>query len=165
MKRNIIVKQDEFETLVALLEGDRLAEIYVEREYQQSIVGNVYKAKVENVLPGMQAAFVNFGAAKNGFLHLRDVVAHKLDAEGRLQEPGVAINQVLRPGQEVMVQVVKEPTGSKGARLTMNPSLPGRLLVLLPTTPSLTLSRRIEDEATRERLLTLARRLLRAWAR
>ena len=160
MKRNIIVKQDEFETLVALLEDERLAEIYVEREYQQSIVGNIYKAKVENVLPGMQAAFVNFGAAKNGFLHLRDVVAHKLDADGRLMEPCVEINQVLRPGQEVMVQVVKEPTGSKGARLTMNPTLPGRLLVLLPTTPSLTLSRRIEDETARERLLELARGLL-----
>ncbi len=160
MKRNIIVKQDEFETLVALLDDDRLAEIYVEREYQRTIVGNVYKAVVENVLPGMQAAFVNFGEAKNGFLHLRDVVAHKLDDEGNLMEPGLPINKVLRPRQEVMVQVLKEPTGNKGARLTMNPTLPGRFLVLLPTSPCITISRRIEDEDERQRLLNLMRDLL-----
>ncbi len=160
MKRNIIVKQDEFETLVALLEDERLAEIYVEREYSRTIVGNVYKARVENVLPSMQAAFVDFGAAKNGFLHLRDVVAHKLDADGKLIEPGLAINKLLRAGQEIMVQVVKEPTGNKGARLTMNPTLPGRYLVLLPTTACVTVSRRIEDEQERQRLMGLLRSLL-----
>ena len=160
MKRNIIVKQDDFETLVAILEEDRLSEVYVEREYQQGIVGNVYKARVENVLPGMQAAFVNFGAAKNGFLHLRDVVLPKLDAEGRLQEPQTPIEKLLHGGQEVMVQVIKEPTGSKGARLTMNPTLPGRYLVLLPTSSCITISRRIEDETQRARLLEDMRRLL-----
>lgn len=160
MKRNIIIKQDEFETLVAILEEDRLAEVYVERAYQQGIVGNVYKARVENVLPGMQAAFVDFGAAKNGFLHVRDVVAHKLDANGNLQEPDTPINKLLRPGQEIMVQVVKEPTGNKGARLSMNPTLPGRYLVLLPTSPCITISRRIEDDAERSRLLAIMRGLL-----
>lgn len=160
MKRNIIVKQDEFETLAAILEEDRLAEVLVERKYQQSIVGNVYKARVDNVLPGMQAAFVDFGAAKNGFLHLRDVVPSRLSADGKLEEPELPINKLLRPGQEVMVQVMKEPTGSKGARLSMNHSLPGRYLVLLPTTPNTTISRRIEDAAERSRLLEIISRLL-----
>lgn len=152
MKRNIIVKQDEFETLVAILEGDRLSEVFVEREYNQGIAGNVYKARVENVLPGMQAAFVDFGEERNGFLHIRDVVAHKLDVDGKLQEPEVPINKLLRPGQEIMVQVAKEPTGNKGARLSMNPTLPGRYLVLLPTMPGISISRRIEDETLRESL-------------
>lgn len=157
MKRNIIVKQDEFETMVAILEDDRLAEVFVEREYQQGIAGNVYKARVENVLPGMQAAFVDFGEERNGFLHIRDVVAHKLDADGKLQEPDTPINRLLRPGQEIMVQVVKEPTGNKGARLSMNPTLPGRYLVLLPTTPGISISRRIEDETLRARLPELVK--------
>lgn len=160
MKRNIIVKQDEFETLVSILEDDRLAEVFVEREYQQGIAGNVYKARVENVLPGMQAAFVDFGEERNGFLHLRDVVTHKLDADGKLQEPDIPINKLLRSGQEVMVQVVKEPTGNKGARLSMNPTLPGRYLVLLPTTPGISISRRIEDEGLRESLPKLIGSLL-----
>ena len=90
------------------------------------MVGNVYKARVGNVLPGMQAAFVDFGEERNGFLHLRDTMAPRLDAEGRLLEPDLTIDKVLRPGQEIMVQVLKEPTGNKGARLTMNPSFPGR---------------------------------------
>ena len=160
MEKNIIVKQDEFETMVALLDDDVLTEVFFEREHDRSVVGNVYKARVDNVLPGMQAAFVNFGAERNGFLHLRDTLAPRLDAEGQLLEPEMSIDKVLRPGQEVMVQVVKEATGNKGARLTMNPSFPGRFLVLLPNNGSVTISRRIEDEAERQRLLAQVRQLL-----
>lgn len=160
MEKNIIVKQDEFETMVALLDDDTLTEVFFEREHDCSIVGSVYKARVDNVLPGMQAAFVNFGAERNGFLHLRDTLAPRLDAEGHLLEPEMSIDKVLRPGQEIMVQVVKEATGNKGARLTMNPSFPGRFLVLLPTNGSLTISRRIEDETERQRLLEQVGRLL-----
>lgn len=160
MEKNIIVKQDEFETMVALLDDDVLTEVFFEREHDRSVVGNVYKARVDNVLPGMQAAFVNFGAERNGFLHLRDTLAPCLDAEGQLLEPEMSIDKVLRPGQEVMVQVVKEATGNKGARLTMNPSFPGRFLVLLPNNGSVTISRRIEDEAERQRLLAQVRQLL-----
>ena len=143
MEKNIIVKQDEFETMVALLEDDVLTEVFFEREHSHSVVGNVYKARVGNVLPGMQAAFVDFGEERNGFLHLRDTMAPRLDAEGRLLEPDLTIDKVLRPGQEIMVQVLKEPTGNKGARLTMNPSFPGRFLVMLPTNSTVTISRRI----------------------
>ena len=160
MEKNIIVKQDEFETMVALLDDDVLTEVFFEREHDRSVVGNVYKARVDNVLPGMQAAFVNFGAERNGFLHLRDTLAPRLDAEGHLLEPEMSIDKVLRPGQEVMVQVVKEATGNKGARLTMNPSFPGRFLVLLPNNGSVTISRRIEDETERQRLLAQVRQLL-----
>ena len=160
MEKNIIVKQDEFETMVALLEDDVLTEVFFEREHSHSVVGNVYKARVGNVLPGMQAAFVDFGEERNGFLHLRDTMAPRLDAEGRLLEPDLTIDKVLRPGQEIMVQVLKEPTGNKGARLTMNPSFPGRFLVMLPTNSTVTISRRIEDEAERQRLLEQVKSLL-----
>ncbi len=160
MEKNIIVKQDEFETMVALLEDDVLTEVFFEREHSHSVVGNVYKARVGNVLPGMQAAFVDFGEERNGFLHLRDTMAPRLDAEGRLLEPDLTIDKVLRPGQEIMVQVLKEPTGNKGARLTMNPSFPGRFLVMLPTNSTVTISRRIEDEAERQRLLEQVKLLL-----
>ena len=84
MEKNITVKQDEFETMVALLEDDVLTEVFFEREHSHSVVGNVYKARVGNVLPGMQAAFVDFGEERNGFLHLRDTMAKRLAAEGRL---------------------------------------------------------------------------------
>ena len=160
MEKNIIVKQDEFETMVALLEDDVLTEVFFEREHSHSAVGTVYKARVGNVLPGMQAAFVDFGEERNGFLHLRDTMAPRLDAEGRLLEPDLTIDKVLRPGQEIMVQVLKEPTGNKGARLTMNPSFPGRFLVMLPTNSTVTISRRIEDEAERQRLLEQVKSLL-----
>lgn len=160
MEKNIIVKQDEFEIMVALLEDDVLTEVFFEREHSHSVVGNVYKARVDNVLPGMQAAFVDFGEERNGFLHLRDTMAPRLDAEGHLLESDLTIDKVLRPGQEIMVQVLKEPTGNKGARLTMNPSFPGRFLVLLPTNGTVTISRRIEDEAERHRLLEQVKSLL-----
>ena len=160
MNRNIVVRQNDLETMVAVLEDDRLSEIYFERNHEHSIVGSVYKGKVNAVLPAMQAAFVDFGEAKNGFLHVRDAVARRVDETGKLPEEEPPINKVLHPGQEVMVQVAKGPTGSKGARLTMNPNLPGRFLVLLPTASCISISRRIEDEQQRQHLIGLVRDML-----
>lgn len=160
MNRNIVVKQDDLETMVAVLEDDRLTEVYFERSHEHSLVGSIYKGRVKAVLPAMQAAFVDFGEAKNGFLHVWDAVARRVDNTGKLLEEEPPINKVLHPGQEVMVQVAKGPTGSKGARLTMNPNLPGRFLVLLPTANCISISRRIEDEEQRQRLVELVRGML-----
>lgn len=160
MNRNIVVRQDEWETMVAVLEDDRLSEVFFERNHEHSIVGSVYKGRVSAVLPAMQAAFVDFGEAKNGFLHVRDAVPRRVDETGKLIEEEPQINKVLHPGQEVMIQVAKGPTGSKGARLTMNPNLPGRFLVLLPTATCISISRRIEDEEQRERLINTVKGML-----
>lgn len=144
MKKKIIVNCDSKETRVAVLEDDRLAEIYLERPVYQRVVGNIYKGVVENVLPGMQAAFVNIGLERNAFLYVDDVCSR-----GNGRKP---IEKRLKPGEEIMVQVAKEPFGSKGARLTCQTTLPGRFIVLMPTVEYIGISRRIEDPKERDRL-------------
>ena len=144
MEKKIIVNCDTKDTRVAVLEDDRLVEIYLERPVYQRVVGNIYKGIVENVLPGMQAAFVNIGLERNAFLYVDDVC---VKGEGR--QP---IEKKLRPGEEVLVQVAKEPFGSKGARLTCQITLPGRFIVLMPTVDYIGISRRIDDPKERERL-------------
>ena len=154
MRREILVSVDQSETRAAVIEDGDVVEIYVERPATQRIFGNIYKGIVENVLPGMEAAFVNIGLEKNAFLYAGDTGGlwrDKLGDDGA--RPRVRnIREVLRPGQEVMVQVVKEAIGTKGARLTTNITLPGRRLVLMPTTDYTGVSRRIEDERERTRL-------------
>lgn len=160
MRKEMIVKHTEEETMVAVTEDQKLVEIYFERSKNQNIMGNIYKGKVENVLPGMQAAFVNVGEARNGFLYVNDAVPRKMDAQGNILPPDCSIDQVLRPGQEIMVQIMKEPVGSKGARITTHPTLPGRFLVLMPTVNYIGISRRIEDEEERKRLKELMELIL-----
>lgn len=160
MRKEMIVKHTEEETMVAVTEDQKLVEIYFERSKNQNIMGNIYKGKVENVLPGMQAAFVNVGEARNGFLYVNDAVPRKMDAQGNILPPDCSIDQVLRPGQEIMVQIMKEPVGNKGARITTHPTLPGRFLVLMPTVNYIGISRRIEDEEERKRLKSLMEPIL-----
>ncbi len=112
---------------MALVEDGRLAEIYIERPGKRSYAGNIYRGKVDNVLPGMDAAFVDVGLERNGFLYVDDI-ADPEDGEKRPKK----ITQMLKPGQEVLVQVIKDPMGSKGARLTGQLSLAGRYLVYVP---------------------------------
>ncbi|NLX90750.1 MAG: Rne/Rng family ribonuclease [Firmicutes bacterium] len=149
MEQKIIVNYDHRETRVALLEDGRLAEIYIERPLQQRMVGNVYKGLVENVIPGMQAAFVNIGEERNAFLYVDDIP--QLRGEGSPSER-MPIQRLLHVGKEIMVQVMKEPFGSKGARLTGNISLPGRYLVLMPGLNYVGVSKRISSQEERERL-------------
>ncbi len=160
MIKEIIVRNMPEETMVAVTEDHKLVEIYFERTENRSIMGNIYKGKVENVLPGMQAAFVNMGEAKNGFLYVNDAVPRQMDAEGNVLEPKNAIDEVLKQGQEITVQIMKEPVGSKGARITTHPTLPGRFVVLMPTVKYIGISRRIEDEAERDRLKNLMGEIL-----
>ncbi|HWJ03632.1 MAG TPA: Rne/Rng family ribonuclease [Verrucomicrobiae bacterium] len=157
--KEILVQVEEEQTRVALMDEGRLAEVYIERSVNQRLVGNIYKGRVENVLPGMQAAFVNIGLEKNAFLYVGDAVPPRAMGEDGEVGPGdinLSIRDVLKEGQEVLVQIVKEPVGTKGARITTNITLPGRYLVLMPTTDYVGISRRIEGEEERERLKKLA---------
>lgn len=203
MPSEIVVNAETFETRVALLENGVAAELYVERESGKSIVGNVYKGKVTKVLPGMQAAFVDIGLEKAGFLYVSDVdtiesienygklAAEQADGEddddldfdgngdeadngeeeqangahknviGRRSRRGERkrhIQDLLKDGQNVIVQVSKEPLGTKGSRLTSYITLPGRYVVYMPTIKQIGISRRIENEGERKRLKKLVRK-------
>ncbi|HET8639798.1 MAG TPA: Rne/Rng family ribonuclease [Solirubrobacterales bacterium] len=158
MKKTILVSADRGETRVAVLEsktkgGKRdVAELYIERRGRRSIVGNIYKGKVDNVLPGMEAAFVDIGLERNGFLHVDEIVLPSGEqAPKRGRGSGRRIDELIKPGQEITVQVVKDPLKTKGARLSMNVSIAGRYLVYAPQGSSVGVSRRLSD-SERDRL-------------
>ncbi|MBE0429184.1 MAG: Rne/Rng family ribonuclease [Thermoleophilia bacterium] len=151
--KQILVSAEPNELKVAVLEQGRLCEIYVERKGRRPLAGNIYKGKVENVLPGMEAAFVDIGLEKNGFLYVEEVMVHE-DPDKRPKK----ITQMLRSGQEILVQIVKDPMGTKGARLTTQLSIPGRFLVYVPEGDGVGVSRRLEEEE-RQRLRQLCREL------
>ncbi len=159
MNKEMMITVDHDETRAAVLENGVLVEVFVERPLSQRIVGNIYKGRVENVLPGMQAAFISVGLEKNAFLYVDD--AHPVGIE---DDPGdrpegarrATIKDLVREGQEIMVQVTKEPTGGKGARVTRDITIPGRCLVLMPSVDYVGVSRRIAEEKERERLKRLA---------
>ncbi|NLC11182.1 MAG: Rne/Rng family ribonuclease [Firmicutes bacterium] len=157
MDRKIIVNCNSRETRVALLEDNSLVEIYMERPVQESLVGNIYKGKVANVLPGMQAAFVDIDQERNAFLFVDDL----RDSGDEEAHAGTrpSIRKLLHPGEEIMVQVIKEGFGNKGPRLTCNITLPGRYLVLMPGTNYVGVSRRIEDQDERERLKKIVEKI------
>jgi ribonuclease G len=133
--------------------GYRIAELYIERRGGRSIVGNIYKGKVDNVLPGLEAAFVDIGLEKNGFLHVDEIVLPGVETprRGRGSGGGRRIADLLKPGQEIVVQVVKDPLKTKGARLSMELTIAGRYMVYAPTGEGIGVSRRLEDKE-RERL-------------
>ncbi|MFQ5666409.1 MAG: ribonuclease E/G [Candidatus Binatia bacterium] len=173
MPREIIINVAPYEVRAAVLERQRLTEIFIERARDRGVAGNIYKGRVTRVLPGMQAAFLDIGLGKAAFLHSSDLYADlaeeflaeegtipievEVDTEGphatgRAPLRRVPIEDRLKKGQEILVQVAKEPMGSKGARVTAVISLPGRHLVFIPSSQHVGVSRRIEDEAERARL-------------
>jgi len=154
MNNKIIVNCDNRETRVAVLEEGELVEIYIERPIHQRVVGNIYYGVVANVLPGMQAAFVDIGLERNAFLYVDDVLLEE-DEEANQGNRRKSIEDLLRVGDKILVQVVKEPFGSKGARVTCQITLPGRYLVLMPTVKYIGVSRRIEKPEERQRLKSL----------
>ncbi len=141
-KRELLVSVDVTEQAVAVLEDDRVAEVYLERPGRRSIAGNIYKGVVDNVLPGMEAAFVEIGLEKNGFLYVDEIVGPELEGKRH----GRRIQDLLARGQEILVQAVKDPMKSKGARLTTEISLPGRFVVYVPLGEGVGVSRRLEDD-------------------
>lgn len=160
MVNEIIVDTGLHETRVALLEDKELAEVYIERPNSERLVGNIYRGKVSSVLPGMQAAFIDIGYEKNAFLYVGDAVAQKEFSEEEEEVfheyKDYHIDEILRPGQEITVQVIKEPIGTKGPRVTTHVTLPGRHLVLLPNADYIGISRRIENETERSKLKKIA---------
>lgn len=151
--KEIIVSLDYYETRAATLEEGSVVEVFIERHDRPSLVGNVYKGRVKNVLPGMEAAFVDIGIDKNAFLHVGEVVI-----EDAIDLKPVKIQHLLKSGQEVLVQITKDPMSSKGARVSTQISLPGRYLVLLPFSDFVGVSRRLE-ETKAERLRTICQEI------
>jgi ribonuclease G len=163
MTRDLIVSTTPQETKVALLEDGAVSEIFIEREAHHGIVGNVYKGRVTRVLPGMQSAFVDIGQERDAFLHVADVfeeLPENLLAPEELEAARSGpIEDRLREGQDVVVQVLKEPLGTKGARITSHVSLPGRYLVLMPTVEHVGVSRKISEDEERRRLKTILKEI------
>ena len=160
MSEEILVNVTPRETRVAVVENGMLQELHIERGWSRGVVGNIYKGRVQRVMPGMQAAFVEIGLDRAAFLHASDVQRPPRTPELAGDEPPQAaqvppVAELLRDGQEIVVQVVKDPIGSKGARLTTLISIPSRYLVLLPQSKVIGVSARIEDEAERARLKAL----------
>ena len=176
MYKQIVINVAEHETRVALLEDGNIAELLIERGDVSDIAGNIYKGKVQRVLPGMQAAFVDIGLNQAAFIYVNDLIVsnynnnieqlliYSNEVDDSIQSVNIegststAINrdwqieELITEGQEIMVQVAKAPMGTKGARITTNISLPGRFLVLMPTSDHIGISRRIEDTTERNRL-------------
>src|SRR6186713_1472108 len=165
MQKEMIVASNGHETMVAILEDDQVAEVFVERERQRGVVGNVYKGRVSKVLPGMQSSFIDLGLERDGFLYVAEVIDtleeferlesgddedHKVEAGPAKPQP--RIEDLLKEGQEILVQVVKEPLGTKGARLTSHVTMPGRFLVFMPTVDHVGVSRKIDSREERSRL-------------
>lgn len=179
MYKQLIINDTEHETRVALLEDGTIAELFIERKGDSDIAGNIYKGKVKRVLPGIQAAFVDIGLDQAAFIYVDDVICHnsrEFEQHFIEQEdediPGISksripevseyaadrschIEELITEGQEMLVQVAKAPIGTKGSRVTSHVSLPGRFLVLMPTSDHIGISRRIEDETERNRLRNL----------
>lgn len=171
MPNKLIINATSYETRVALLESGVVSELFIERRRDLGILGNIYKGKVVKVLPGMQAAFVDIGLERTAFLYVADVREEMEEYEAFMKEEGegiefesefgpvrftqtvsAPIEDLLKEGQDVLVQVSKEPLGTKGARITSHISLPGRHLVFTPTVDHVGVSRKIEDEKERKRL-------------
>lgn len=157
MSHEILVNLSPHETRVAIIENGMVQEVHLERVRRFSYLGNIYKGRVTRVLPGMQAAFVDLGLERTAFLHAADIVLPQLP-DDIVETP--KITDLLCAGQEVIVQVIKDPIGPKGARLTTQLSIPSRYLVLLPGESNIGVSVRIEDEEERERLRQLVRDLM-----
>jgi ribonuclease G len=172
MTKEMIISSNGHETMVAILEDDLVAEIFVERERQRGVAGNVYKGRVSKVLPGMQSSFIDIGLERDGFLYVAEVIDtleefEKLEAGdddeasgkngGEQSRQQAKIEDLLKEGQEILVQVVKEPLGTKGARLTSHVTMPGRFLVFMPTVDHIGVSRKIESRDERARLRGIVR--------
>jgi len=182
MASELIIHSRPYETRVALVENGVVVELHIERKTGQELMGNIYRGRVVRVLPGMQAAFVDIGLERSAFLYVSDVhqdlmeleqmmMSNSAEPDGELSQDeedlmvghqkGLSMNieDLLREGQDIMVQIAKEPIGTKGARLTCHISLPGRHLVLMPNVDHIGISRKIEDPSERERLKTLVQEI------
>ena len=171
MNKELIVSSSRHETMAAILEDDQVAEIFIERDRQRGAVGNIYKGRVSKVLPGMQCAFVDIGLERDAFLYVSDVVdtAEQFERLAASDDdddeevpprtnPHTKIEELLKGGQEILVQVAKDPLGTKGARITSHVAIPGRFLVFMPTVDHIGVSRKIDTRNERGRLRGIVKR-------
>ncbi|MGL5100284.1 MAG: ribonuclease E/G, partial [Fusobacteriaceae bacterium] len=149
MKR-IVLNRDIFGCKAVIIENNRVMEIFVERDGESACNGHIYKGKISNVIPGMEAAFVNIGMEKNAFLHIDNVAEYQQEKNSDVKRK--SIDKYFAVGEEVLVQAVSEPTGNKGARITTQCTIPGKFLVLVPGTNQISISKKIENIEERERL-------------
>src|SRR5437867_3127571 len=176
MSREIVINATKHESRIAVLDEGQIVELWVERSRQRTVVGNIYKGRVTRVLPGMQSAFVDLGLEKDAFLYVADVgeevddfdrfgaegdddkrdadppVVPTVEGEVPAPKPLPSIDELLREGQELVVQVTKDTIAHKGVRISTHVTLPGRTLVYMPTIDHIGVSRRIENEEERNRL-------------
>jgi len=156
MSDELLINVTPQETRVAKIENGMLQEVIIERESKRGLVGNIYKGKVSRVLPGMQAAFLDIGLERTAFLHLSDIlISPEILEKSQQNNTELSIMEVLRDGQEVLVQVIKDPMGSKGARLTTNITVPARYLVYMPNSNHVGISQKLLNESERDRLKAL----------
>ena len=148
----IVINIDEFQSRAAIIEDGKVVEVLVEREEEGRINGSIYKGKVANVLPGMESAFVNIGLEKNGFLYVNDLREFEEKYLDGILNSCRPIEDILNVGDEVVVQILNEPRGTKGARVTTHFTIPGKYLVLMPNNDHIAISKKIKDEEERERL-------------
>ena len=154
MSEEILINVTVREVRVALLENGVLQEIHIERNAKRGLSGNIYKGRVNRLLPGIQAAFVDIGLERTAFLHISDLQGYeKLLSNADQEEPD--IRDMLQTGQDILVQVYKDPMGSKGARLTTTFTIPSRYLVLTPHVDEIVVSQKIVKDEERQRLLNL----------
>jgi len=153
MSDELLINITPQETRVAYVENGVLQEVHIERERKRGLVGNIYRGKVNRVLPGMQAAFIDIGLSRTAFLHASDIyTSNGTESEGTENQSETAITELLREGQTVKVQVLKDPIGTKGARLTTHISIPSRYLVYMPNNEHIGISQKIENDTERDRL-------------
>ena len=157
--KEMLIHFEGEDVFIAICHEGRLTELYLPQNGEDRLIGAVFKGRVVNVLPGMQAAFVDIGLEKNSFLYTDDVYTPYPFYADTPKQPGRDIGALLKAGQEVLVQIFKEPQGNKGARVTMQPALPGRYAVLLPASSHIAVSRRIGEESERERLRKMVKEL------
>lgn len=148
----IVINIDEFQSRAAIIEDGKVVEILIEREEEGRINGSIYKGKVANVLPGMESAFVNIGLEKNGFLYMNDLREFEEKYLDGILNSSRPIEDILNVGDDVVVQILNEPRGTKGARVTTHFTIPGKYLVLMPNNDHIAISKKIKDEKERERL-------------
>ena len=160
MKQEILINVARWETRAALLENGVLQEVHIERASRRGLVSNIYKGKVSRVLPGMQAAFIEIGLERTAFLHASDIALPALDENGLEGPSPEHIHELVTEGSEILVQVLKDPIGTKGARLTTYITIPSRFLVYLPKGHGVGVSARIDEEPERQRLRDLVTDLL-----
>ena len=157
----IIVSRKKEEKQIALIENGKLVEIYDEGENDNKNEGNIYIGVVKDVLPGMQATFLDIGTEKNSFIHLKDILPQEDETDEKAKKKQEQdIKKVVRPGDKLLVQVKKDSNAKKGARVSAHITLAGRLTVLMPNTNIITISQKIENELERKRLLEIARGIL-----